>query len=134
MGRQYVSNVRRYPPDLPLAAMDVSIGLLHILSSPSRTVSPALATAKVLAPLWCWGLAYLAVGALLGWAVWRQHEGRTSRAIGAVRTFGPALFTMWAVMYLLSALHDTRASFLGVPPYLYLAYRHHYAPAAVAAR
>lgn len=136
MGRQYVSNVRRYPPDLPLAAMDVAIGLLHVLSPPSRQTSPAFAVAKSLLdplpgrPLVAWGLTYIALGALLGWALYRQHEGLGSRAIGAVRTFGPALFVMWAVMYALSGWHDARVSFLGVPPYLYLAYRHHFAPAA----
>lgn len=138
MGQQYVSNVRRYPPDLPLAGMDVTIGLIHVLSSPPRMTSPAFAYAKRIAdplpgdPMTVWGVAFLLVGALLGWAIRTQHRGRTSRAVAAVRTFGPALFVMWAVMYLLSALDDNRASFLGVPPYLYLAYRHHYAPASPA--
>lgn len=136
MGRQYVSNVRRYPPDLPLAGMDIAIGLLHLFSSPSRMTSPAFAVAKQVAdplpgqPMTFWGIAYLLLGAALGWALFRQHNGRTSRAVAAVRTFGPALFVMWALMYAMSGLHDVRASFLGVPPYLYLAYRHHFAPAS----
>lgn len=128
MGRSYVMRVRRYPPDLPLACMDVAIGTIHILSHPARASSPALDVARALAPLWVWGWAYVFLGVALGVALQAVHHGRTT-LVGLVRTLGPALFMMWSLMYLLSGLHSIRASFLGVPAYLYLAYRHYVAPA-----
>lgn len=137
--RDYVMTVRRYPPDLWLAAMDIAIGLLHLLSSGKRTGARGFATAKDLGhyvapwvdnPMRVWGVAFLTLGLLLLWAVLALQHGKRVFAIAWVRIFGPALFVMWAGMYALSAHNDERASWIGVPPYLYLAWRHYYAPAS----
>lgn len=128
--RQYVSNVRRYPPDAPLALMDVAIGLMHLLQRPSRASSPSFAVARTVAPLWLWGVLFLILGACLLVAIFGGRAPRLRRScVTVVRVLGPALYVMWALMYAMSALHDDRATFIGVPPYLYLAYRHHFAPA-----
>lgn len=130
-GRQYVSNVRRYPPDIALATMDCAIGAIHLLSGPRRGSAGAFDVAKQLAPMWVWGICYVSLGLLLLAATYRLHIGDArTPLVSIVRTFGPALFVMWALMYLLSGLHNPSASFLGVPPYIYLAYRHHFAPAS----
>lgn len=130
MGRQYVSNVRRYPPDMPLAGMDIAIGLLHLLQRPSRSSSPSFAVARGVAPLWVWGTLYLILGlALLIAILGSRTPVLRLHCTTLVRILGPALFVMWALMYAMSAVNDDRASYLGVAPYLYLAYRHHFAPA-----
>lgn len=139
MGREYVMRVRRFPPDLWLAAMDVAIGLIHLLSAPSRSSAPAFAVARSLAhyvapwlanPMQLWGVVFIALGIALAAAVLRLHRGGSrSAATWWVQSLGPALFMMWALMYLLAG-RDDRASLLGIPPYLYLAWRHYYAPAA----
>lgn len=119
-----MTNVRRHPRDLPLAVMSVAIGALHLLSDPARVSSPAFRYARELLPMWLHGLTFVTLGVLLFVALRTGHV----RVTWAVRTLGPALYVGWAVLWLLAGLADDRASYLGVPTYLYFAYRHYYAP------
>lgn len=121
---EYMTNVRRYPRDLALALVSITIGVMHVLSDPARVSSPAFRYARELAPMWVHGIAFVAIGVLLLVALHRGH----ARLVWAVRTLGPALYVLWAGLWLLAALVDDRASYIGVPTYLYLAYRHYYAP------
>lgn len=124
--QHYVSTVLRVPPDIPLAIMDGAIGALLIMGGNARANGPSFMTARGLAPIQAWGCAFIALSLVLALAlVLPQRHGLAS----AVRIFGPSLCVMWACMYLLSGLANHSASFIGVPPYLYLAYRHSFAPA-----
>lgn len=116
----------RLPPDLMLAAMDSTIGLIWIISSPSRSSSAALQIARELLPIRVWGIYFLLVGLLLFASVlvarFDWHRGLVW--IRMSWWLGPALFFMWAIMFAISGVVDAHAAFTGVPIYLYLSYRH----------
>jgi hypothetical protein len=124
--RQYISALVRVPPDLPLSAMDLAIGVLLVVGGEGRAQSPGFTAARSLAPIEAWGGAFIILGMALFVAM--HATERMGFALDVVRIFGPSLCVMWACMYTISGLTNHAASFIGVPPYLYLAYRHSFAP------
>lgn len=123
--RQYVSRVTHIPPDFPLAIMDLAVGGLLVLGGDGRAQSLGFSTARQLAPIQGWGFAFLLLGSMLMLAI---KLPTSDRWVGLVRVLGPSLCVMWASMYLISGLANDHVSFIGVPSYLYLAYRHSFAP------
>jgi hypothetical protein len=124
--------ISKLPPDLPLALMDLAIGSAYLLSGQQRSTSAAFRVARALLPMWVWGACFLLVGSLLLGVVittWARPERRVSHAVWVLRVLGATLFAMWAIMFLLSGIRDQHAALAGVPVYLYLAYRHSFAPA-----
>lgn len=120
---RYVSAWTRVPPDFPLALMDLLIGVLFVVA-PGRTRSPSYAVAKSICPMDVWGLGFIIIGlSLLASMIWGWDW-----AEGIVRVFGPVLFVMWAVLYLLAALDDSKAGLVGVFTFPFLAFRHFFAP------
>lgn len=122
-----------FPPDLPLALMDVVIGVILVVASPLRSSAATFRVARALLPMWAWGVYFLVVGLALLAAVvyvwiWSDHN-RHPPGVWLLRVLSSALFTMWALMFLLSGIKDQHAALIGVPVYLYLAYRHSFAPA-----
>lgn len=107
--------------------MDLAIGALLVIGGDGRAQSPGFNTARAFAPIEVWGLAFMLLGTLLLLAM--RFSARFSRGQAEiVRVLGPTLCVMWASMYLVSALSNHVVSFIGVPSYLYLAYRHSFAP------
>jgi hypothetical protein len=68
-----------------------------------------------------WGLLFIVVGVCV--LLLHRIAGHSAVEI-ILYSVGPALYVMWAVMFLISGLRSAEASFAGVPIYLYLAYRH----------
>lgn len=128
---RYVAVVR-VPPDIPLAIMDLAIGLLYVLQPGPRTTAPALSVARSLLPIHYWGVVFITLAVVLGTAVWGVRAGASSAArvtSWVVQVGGSALFIMWALMYFLAAIEEPKASLVGIPTFLYLGYRHTFAPA-----
>lgn len=126
MGRRtYEAVALRVPPDVPLALMDIAIGLIYLIGPSPRTSAASFYAAKVLLPIRVWGVIFVLVGALVWLTTRRPHRCMTT----AVRVLGPTLYVMWALTFLLSALTLHTAAMSGVPSYLYLAYRHGIVPA-----
>lgn len=132
---RYEAQALRIPPDVPLALMDLAIGLIYALGPTSRESSPAFQTAKAMlawtgAPMRVWGALFVLVGLLVVYAV--HHPTRP--VVTLLRIAGPSLFVMWALMLGLSAVANPRAALAGIPSYIYLAYRHSIAPAVARRR
>jgi hypothetical protein len=123
--------------------MDIAIGAIYLFGPSARLSSPAFTVAKDLAsfvadplhiePMRVWGTAFVFVGVLLFGAVYLSETPVIKEYITGwptvVQTLGAALFVMWALMFLLSAFEEPTAGITGIPVYVYLAYRHTFAPA-----
>ena len=77
-----------------------------------------------------WVLVGVLVFNVLG-ALWCRRTQRFwsfERLADVSRLAGPALYSFWAITFLLAAVTQTTASFVAVGAYLYLAYRHSFCP------
>lgn len=105
-------------PGTLIGLLDVGLGGALVFGAASRTSSLSFATAKQVAPVEAWGLAFLAVGLLLLWALRLDLLGIAAALTGA------ALHTFWAVAFLAAAIWDGRAALTGIPVYMFVALVH----------
>jgi len=122
--------------------MDIAIGLLLLLGPSARTASPSFSVAKAIMPVQAWGVLFIVLGHTLlvavqiGREMVRERDPKAlardirlySRVSYAIRVIGPTLFVMWATMFVVAAIEAPAAGFAGIPTYLFLAFRHSFAP------
>lgn len=85
------------------ATTDLVLGTAYLLAPRSRTLGPALATAREVLPIWAWGAMIFAVGFAAVVAI--GHHKPPVYAMSA----GAGWYVVFAGGTIWSALHDTTA-------------------------
>lgn len=127
--------VRFLPPDIMLAFTDVWIGISLMMQSPQRTSSPIYNVVKEIAPMRSWGALFALIGMALALVVesdhrlgYRSQRGIVNAASNLVRIGGSGIFGAWSMLFFLSAIISSAATFTSFGIFAFLAYRHAIAP------
>lgn len=133
---RYSAVIRKVPPDLVLAAVDLWLGATFVVQSKERMPRNGVyLIATDLMSMRVWGALFAIVGAAVLYMSYLHHRragwvemGMARTAIAWIQIGGPALFVAWATMAFISALVSEKASFSVAALYAFLAYRHTFAP------
>lgn len=136
--RKLTEWVHKTPPDGMLATLDILFGIILLLQSEQRdSAMVSYRIASAIMSMRIWGVVMIAIGASIAYVRWNcrtenfaRHHRTCFTATAFVRIAGPGVFVCWAVMAAASALAFSSLTFTAVPFYLYIAWRHYYAPNA----
>jgi len=104
----------------PYPLLAFVFGLGYILAGPQRLASPSLTFAKTVAPMWAWGVVFLAGAVTLTVAA----LGNSARMFARALQIGGGIYTWWAVCLLISAFTQPGASLNAWAAYAFIAGSH----------